>query len=195
MDFFSIFITLFLIMDPFGNIPIFLSVLEKVDPKRRRKVLIRELFFALFIIIITALTGKHIISFLGLRQESISIAGGIILFLISIKMIFPYQMFKMQDDEETEPFIVPLAIPLIVGPSLLAVMLLFSSAHAANMLKLIMAGSLAWLVTFIILLSSTFLVRFLKKKGLVAAERLMGMILVALSVQLFLDGISRYLNQ
>ena len=130
MDFFSIFITLFLIMDPFGNIPIFLSVLEKVDPKRRRKVLIRELFFALFIIIITALTGKHIISFLGLRQESISIAGGIILFLISIKMIFPYQMFKMQDDEETEPFIVPLAIPLIVGPSLLAVMLLFSSAHA-----------------------------------------------------------------
>jgi len=110
-------------------------------------------------------------------------------------MIFPYQMFKMQDDEETEPFIVPLAIPLIVGPSLLAVMLLFSSAHAANMLKLIMAGSSAWLVTFIILLLSTFLVRFLKKKGLVAAERLMGMILVALSVQLFLDGISRYLNQ
>ena len=195
MDFFSIFITLFLIMDPFGNIPVFLSILDKVDPKRRRKILIRELFFALIIIIITALAGKHIISFLGLRQESISIAGGIILFLISIKMIFPYQIFKMEEDADTEPFIVPLAIPLIVGPSLLAVMLLFSSSLAGNLTTLIMAGSSAWLVTFIILLSSTFLVKYLTKKGLVAAERLMGMILVVLSVQLFLDGISRYLNQ
>ena len=182
-------------MDPFGNIPIFLSVLENVDPQKRRKVLIRELFFALIIIIISILAGKHIISFLGLRQESISIAGGLILFLIAIKMIFPYQIFKMQDDSDTEPFIVPLAVPMIVGPSLLAVLLLFSSSHSGSLTKLIMAGSSAWLVTFIILLSSTFLVRFLTKKGLVAVERLMGMILVALSVQLFLDGILHYLNQ
>ena len=194
MEFFSIFITLFLIMDPFGNVPVFLSVLDKVASERRRRVLIRELFIALVAIIGCILGGKQIISFLGLRQESISIAGGIILFLIAIRMIYPFQMFQIKSEYESEPFIVPLAIPLIAGPSLLAVLLLFSSTDVNILLEVILAATLAWSLTFIILMSSTYLLKLLGKKGLVAVERLMGMILVALSVQLFLDGVSQYLN-
>ena len=192
MDFLSVTVTLFLIMDPFGNIPIFLSVLDRVPSKNRRRVLIRELIIALLIILGCVFFGKHVIGFLGLRHESISIAGGIILFLIAIRMIFPFQIMEMRKEAEQEPLIVPLAVPLIAGPSLLAVLLLFSSTEAGNTLQLTLAGGSAWLATFLILLSSTFLLRFLTKRGLVAIERLMGMILVALSVQLFLDGVSSY---
>jgi len=194
MDFLSIFIMLFLIMDPFGNIPVFLSILDKVKQERRRKVLIRELFLALIVIIGSVLGGKQIIAFLGLNQESISIAGGIILFLIAIRMIYPFQIFDIKSEAETEPFLVPLAVPLIAGPSLMAVLLLFSSNESGILSTLLLASILAWAGTFIILLSSTYLLNILKRRGLIALERLMGMILVALSVQLFLDGISVYLK-
>ncbi|MCD6161045.1 MAG: hypothetical protein J7K40_01350 [candidate division Zixibacteria bacterium] len=141
MDFLSVTAALFLIMDPFGNIPVFLPILEKVPPEKRRKALIRELLFAFLAIIGCILCGKQIISFLGLRQESISIAGGIILFLIAIRMIFPLQLYKSKIEDTDEPFIVPLAIPLIVGPSLLAVLLFFSSAETSNLLELIFLAS------------------------------------------------------
>jgi multiple antibiotic resistance protein len=194
MDFLSIFIMLFLIMDPFGNVPVFLSILDKVKPERRRKVLIRELFLALIVIIGCILGGKQIIAFLGLKQEAISIAGGIILFLIAIRMIYPFQIFNIKSESESEPFLVPLAVPLIAGPSLMAVLLLFSSSESGVLTTLILAGVLAWVGSFIILVSSTYLLNILKRRGLIALERLMGMILVALSVQLFLDGISVYLK-
>ena len=195
MKFVSIFMTLFLIMDPFGNIPVFLSVLEKVKPKRRRVILIRELIFALIVIIGCILTGDKIVRFMGLQQESISITGGIILFLIAIKMIFPYRIFEYKDEMESEPFIVPLAIPLIAGPSLMAVLLLFSSSGSGTFIEIILAGSLAWLLTSFILFSSTYLLRFFGKRGLTAIEKLMGMVLVAISVQLFLDGVSMYIKK
>lgn len=192
MEFISIFITSFLIMDPFGNIPTFLSVLDKVEPARRRKILIRELVIALIVIIGCILGGREIIALMGLRQESIGIAGGIILFLIAIRMIFPFRLLELKEEIESEPFIVPLAIPLIAGPSLLAVLLLFSSSEGSQLSTIILATSAAWLLTFAILFLSTYLLRLLGQKGLTAIERLMGMILVAISVQLFLDGMAKY---
>ncbi len=192
MEFLSIFITSFLIMDPFGNIPVFLSVLDKVEPARRRKILIRELLIALTAIVGCILGGREIIALMGLRQESIGIAGGIILFLIAIKMIFPFRMLELKEEIESEPFIVPLAIPLIAGPSLLAVLLLFASSEGSQLSTIILASSLAWLATFVILFLSTYLLRLLGQKGLTAIERLMGMILVVISVQLFLDGMAKY---
>ena len=195
MEFFSIFITLFLIMDPFGNIPVFLSVLDHVEPQRRRKILIRELLISLAVIIGCILGGKQLIAIAGLRQESISIAGGIILFLIAVKMIYPFKMFDIQEDLESEPFIVPLAIPLIAGPSLVAVLLLLSSTEFGQLLFVVLASSLAWFLTSLILFFSTFLLKIMGRKGLIALERLMGMILVAISVQIFLDGISAYFSK
>ena len=186
------FVTLFLIMDPFGNIPVFLAVLDKVAPERRKMILIRELLFALAAVVLSILAGKQIVGLTGLRPESISIAGAIILFLIAIRMIYPLKLFETKDDSDGEPLLVPLAIPLIAGPSLLAVLLLFASSEYPDFLTLGLAALLAWFLTSLILYFSTFLLRLLGKNGLTAIERLMGMILVAISIQLFLDGISLY---
>ena len=140
MEFLSVFVALFLIMDPFGNIPVFLSVLDKVPPERRKKVLIRELLFALAAVIVCILAGKRIVSLMGLKPEAISIAGGIILFLIAIRMIYPFKIFETRDDNDGEPLLVPLAIPLIAGPSLLAVLLLFASSKFPDFTTLALAG-------------------------------------------------------
>ena len=192
MEFLSVFAALFLIMDPFGNIPVFLMVLDKVRPERRRKVLIRELLFALVAVAVCILAGRQIVSLLGLEPEAISIAGGIILFLIAIRMIYPFKLFETKEDTDSEPLLVPLAIPLIAGPSLLAVLLLFASSKTPDFPTLGLAALLAWFLTSLILYFSTFLLRLLGKNGLTAVERLMGMILVAISIQLFLDGVSMY---
>ncbi|MEN1727928.1 MAG: MarC family protein, partial [Pseudomonadota bacterium] len=123
MDLINAAILLFVVMDPLGNVPIFLSVLDKVAPERRYKVLVRELLVALLILFGFLLAGQYLLAFLGLEQASVSIAGGIILFLISLKMIFPVPRSMRDDDEDEqeEPFLVPLAVPLVAGPSAMAV--------------------------------------------------------------------------
>jgi len=194
MEYLSVAVTLFLIMDPFGNIPIFLPILEKVPPERRRKVLVRELLLALVVIVAFVFCGRYAMSFLGLERMAVSVAGGIILFLIGVRMVFPASKGHADQDFEGEPLLVPLAIPLIAGPSLLAVLLLFSTGDPDRLLDLLWAALIAWAATFIVLFSSTFLIRFFTRRGLVAIERLMGMVLVALAVQLFLDGISSYIK-
>ncbi len=194
MEILSISVTLFLIMDPFGNIPIFLPILDKVPENRRRRVLVRELLIALAVIVGTVLCGRYVMEFLGLRQESVSIAGGIILFIIALRMVFPMKSLHKEQEIDGEPLLVPLAVPLIAGPSLLAVLLLFATAEPGRQVDLLLAAGSAWLATFVVLFASTFLLRFLTKRGLVAVERLMGMVLVALAVQLFLDGVSKYLT-
>jgi len=195
MDIVSVTVTLFLVMDPFGNMPIFLSILERVPPERRRSVLIRELLFALAIIVGCILLGKYVMSILGLRREAVSIAGGIVLFLIALRMVFPRRAADADETPEGEPFLVPLAIPLVAGPSTLAVLLLLSSAGPSVWPQLLLAATVAWSGSFILLVSATFLSRFLTRRGLIAMERLMGMILIALSVQLLLDGLGNYLGK
>jgi MarC family membrane protein len=189
MEFLSMAVTLFLIMDPFGNIPVFMPILEKVPVNRRRRVLVRELLIALVVIVGSILCGRYVMEFLGLRQESVSMAGGIILFIIGLRMVFPTRSLQPGREIDGDPLIVPLAIPLIAGPSLLAVLLLFATAEQGGLVNLLFAATSAWLATFAVLLTSTFLLRFLTKRGLVAVERLMGMVLVALAVQLFLEGV------
>lgn len=188
-------ITLFLIMDPLGNIPVFLSILKNVEPKRRTFILIRESIIALIIMILFLFTGQYILSFLGLKQESISIAGGIILFLIALKMIFPHEHTVAENQTEEEPFIVPLAIPMIAGPSVLATLLLLVKSNPNRLFDWFLAVIIAWVISALILLCSPFVQKILKDRGLIAVERLMGMILVALSVQMFLNGVAAYLNK
>lgn len=191
---FSAAVTLFLIMDPLGNIPVFLSALQNVEPKRRTFVIIRETVIALVVMILFLFVGQYLLDFLGLKQESISIAGGIILFLIALKMIFPQEK-KDENQSEEEPFIVPLAIPLIAGPSLLATLLLFVRSEPTRMIDWLIALLIAWGISSLILLASPFVQKVLKERGLIAVERLMGMILVALSVQMFLNGVAEYLKK
>ena len=185
-------ITLLLIMDPLGNIPPFLSVLKHVQPERRRKVLVREILFAYLVLLVFLFLGKYILRLLSLQEETISIAGGIVLFLIALRMVFPDDR-ATSDTLAEEPFLVPLALPFIAGPSTLASLLLLQSSPNST-LQLWAALTLAWAVTAIILLSSTMLYRLLKERGLIAIERLMGMLLVMLAVQMFINGLAKFVK-
>jgi multiple antibiotic resistance protein len=186
-------VTLFLVMDPLGNVPLFLSVLRTVDPARRRAILMREVAIAYGVLVAFLFAGRYLMRFLGLEQSAIGIAGGIVLFLIALRMIFPSDSAMRHPSVEGEPFIVPLAIPLIAGPSALATVLLLQSSTPPPMLFI--ALTVAWAITAAILLSSTFLYRVLRERGLIAVERLMGMLLVMVAVQMLLNGLKVVLNR
>jgi multiple antibiotic resistance protein len=192
VDLFSAVVTLFLIMDPIGNIPLFLSILKTVAPERRRLVLLREIVLAYGVLLVFFFAGNYLLKFLGLDQESISIAGGIVLFLIALRMIFPAEA-STTTEVEGEPFLVPLAIPLIAGPSTLAALLLLQRSAPAQTVSLFLAVTIAWAISGVILFSSTFFYRILRERGLIALERLMGMLLVMVAVQMLLNGIKAFL--
>ena len=195
MDILSAGLTLLLIMDPLGNVPLFLSVLKTVkDETRRQKILIRELFFALLVLLLFLFAGEYLLQWLNLRQEAVSIAGGIVLFLISLRMIFPTEKGIMGEMPEGEPFFVPLAVPLLAGPSTLAMLILLARSQPERIFEWLAAVLGAWAVTCLIMLSSNKLNKLFGKRGLIAVERLMGMVLVAISVQMLMDGITTYLN-
>ena len=194
MEIWSAALTLWLIMDPLGNLPVFMSILKAVPEERRCKVLIRELIIALIIMLIFLFSGESILKVMHLKTESVSIAGGIILFLIGIKMIFPQKGNGSTDEPTDEPFIVPLATPLIAGPSLLAALMLLANRQPDMTFEWTIATIGAWAASSVILLMSGKLYRILGDRGLMAVERLMGMILVMLSVQMLLDGFVHYLR-
>ncbi|MGL5370363.1 MAG: YhgN family NAAT transporter [Plesiomonas shigelloides] len=194
MEMMSAAVLLFLIMDPLGNLPVFMSVLRHLEPKRRRFVLLRELLIALLVMMLFLFAGDHLLSFLNVREETVSISGGIILFLIAIRMIFPKPGGVTGLKPGEEPFLVPLAIPLVAGPSVLAALLLLAKQHPGENMTLVLALLLSWGLSVLILLSSEVLNRWLGTKGLDAMERLMGLILVMISTQMFLDGIARYFH-
>ncbi len=197
MDLLSATLTLILIMDPLGNIPMFLSILNKIpDENRRRKILIRELLLALLVLLVFLFLGRHLLQWLNLQPQSLRIGGGIVLFLISIKMIFPPPSEGIMGQfPEGEPLLVPLAVPLLAGPSTLAMLILLSSNAPEKWMSWLLAVILAWLLTSVVMICSGSLLRLLGEKGLVAVERLMGMVLVTLSVQMLLDGFSDYLRK
>ncbi|HJR72158.1 MAG TPA: YhgN family NAAT transporter [Luteimonas sp.] len=185
---------LFLILDPLGNIPVFLSLLRGMPARRQRIVLARELLIALGVLMLFLWCGKYALEAMHLRQESVSIAGGIVLFLIGIRMIFPPPEGLMGEIPEGEPFIVPMAIPLVAGPSGMAAVMLMGSQEPDRMGAWSLALVLAWGATAAILFSATLLYKLLGRRALIALERLMGMLLVAISVQMLLDGIAAYLR-
>jgi len=185
--------TLFLIMDPLGNVPVFNSVLSKLAPERRAKVIVRELVVALVILMGCLLAGNGILAFLGLSQPSLNIAGGILLFIISLRMIFPGAEHA-SEFEVTDPFIVPLAVPLTAGPSTIAVLLLLSSTRPELIFEWSVALVLAWLGTTLLLVCSPWLIKLIGSRGSRAMERLMGMVLVILATQMLLNGIRDFVR-
>lgn len=185
-------ILLVLIMDPLGNLPVVMSILKHLEPKRRNIVLIREMIIALLIMILFLIVGEKTLAILNLKAETVSISGGIILFLIAIKMIFPDYKEENTKNKPKEPFLVPLAIPLVAGPSLLATLMLLSHQYSNQITSLSISLLIAWSITVtILLLSGTFL-KIIGERGVEALERLMGLILIMLSTQMLLDGISAW---
>jgi len=185
---------LFLILDPLGNIPVFLSLLRGLPQRPQRIIVMRELRVPLGLLMLFPWGGKSGLELMHLRQESVSIAGGIVLFLIGIRMIFPPPEGLMGEIPEGEPFIVPMAIPLVAGPSGMAAVMLMGSNDPGRLMDWSLALLIAWGGTAAILFSATVLYKWLGTRVLMAVERLMGMLLVAISVQMFLDGLNAYLH-
>ena len=194
MDFFfSSVITLCLVMDPFGNIPLFVSALKKVAPERRKTVLIRELLIAMGITVAFLFLGKWFLQMFGINSFSMSIAGGIILFIISIKLVFSNEEETHANPKEEEPFIVPLAIPLVAGPAVLSIVMIIS-AQQPNELITLSAVLMASVINSAVLMLSSPITNVLGKRGLIAIERLSGMILVLMSVDMVMRGVSEFIQ-
>jgi len=186
---------LFLLMDPIGNVPIFVSVLKNVDPARQKKVILRELLIALIIIILFNFIGSALLAFLNVTMPTLLVSGGIVLFLIALKMIFPSKNgTDLEMAHDKEPFIVPLAVPLVAGPAVLAAVMLYSGQHTGGILTTLGAIILAWAASTLILISSPFWKKLLGWRGLVACEKLMGLILTLIAVQMFLEGAEMFLQ-
>jgi multiple antibiotic resistance protein len=195
MSLLSIAFSLFLLMDPIGNVPFYISILKGIDPKRQRVIIVRELLIALAIIILFSFAGNGLMSFLNIECATIQIAGGLILFLLCLKMIFPppHEKHETSPHSVQEPLIVPLAIPLVAGPGVLAAVMIFARQETGYF---VMTGAIliAWAATLLILLAAPFLKRFLGSKGIIALERLMGLILILIAVEMFLGGLGSFLR-
>ena len=192
-SFISSVITLALVMDGFGNIPLFITALKKVAPERRKIVLLRELGIALLIMIAFLFMGKWFLHAFGIHEYSLSMAGGIILFIISVKLVFGGEDEPKNDPKEDEPFVVPLAIPLVAGPAALS-MVMITAAQQSNKLITLGAVVVASLINSAILMASFPLSKLLGKRGLIAIERLTGMILILMSVDMVMGGISAFMS-
>jgi len=186
-------ILLLFVLDPFGNVPILLSVLKDVDQTRRKRIIIREMLFGLAILLFFLFFGGKFLNLFHLETEAVTIAGGVILFIIGLRMIFPPPNGDNPYGFSGEPFIVPIAMPLTAGPSALATLLVMTQSQHHSVLELFLAVLLAWFITTIVLYLSPLLYRLLRNKGLQALEKLMGMLLLIMSVQMFINGIRGFL--
>ncbi len=191
MEVFSTALLLCLVLDPVGNIPAFLAVLNNVPAGKHRRIIVREMLVALATLILFLFLGKYILAALQVSYGSLGAAGGIILFLIALRMVFPGPKGVFHEDLDGEPFIVPLAIPLIAGPGAMATLMLLMARRPDNWPTWLAALLLAWLVSGVILLLAERLGRLLGKRTLVAIERLMGLILTTVAVEMLINGIEQ----
>lgn len=188
MTFANIILILFLIMDPIGNITPFLTLVKELEPNRQKWIVFREMLIALAIMVGFNLIGAYILQFLDLSESTVYLASGLILFLIAIRILFPSATNLRSKLPSGEPFIFPLAVPLIAGPGVLATIMLYSDGvHFEGMM--LAAIAIAWLAAVVILYFADPIKRVLGNNGLIASERLIGMVLVLLSVQRILEGI------
>jgi len=191
MSIFSAALLLFLVIDPFGNIPFFLSVLKHIDYRRQRWIILREMVIALGVLVFFLFTGRYVLLLLDISAPALSMAGGIILFLIALKMIFSDSEEIFGKSPAGEPLIVPLAIPFIAGPSALATVLLLMAREPSRWAEWLVALTAAWFFAAGILLLSNQISRLLGFRVLIAIERLMGMLLTTIAVEMFIKGIKQ----
>ncbi|HEY0491453.1 MAG TPA: MarC family protein [Telluria sp.] len=193
-SFFQTFILLILVTDPFGNVPLFASALAPVEKAKRARIVVRECAIAFAVLLVFMFFGRHFLNALHLSEVALRIGGAVILLLIAIRMIFPHPDGVLGKTDGGEPFIVPLAIPALAGPSALATVLLFSANTmteiAVNVAALASVG-VVWLAVF---LSAEKLQERLGPQVMTAFERLMGLILTAMSVEMLLGGIREFVK-
>lgn len=183
---------LFLIMDPVGNGMLCAAILGGQSPARRRIIIVRELCFALAVIVLFMALGEGLLGLLEIHQSTLRMAGGVILFIISMKMVFPRAEEGLGDPHLEDPFIVPIAVPFIAGPSCLAAVMVY--AHRDPLPVLLPAIGSAWTATLGLMLLAPAMARVLGTRGMRAVERLMGLVLILMSFQMLEDGVRLFIK-
>jgi small neutral amino acid transporter SnatA (MarC family) len=196
VSFASAVVILLLVMDPLGNIPLFVAVLREVEQRRRVHVIVRECLIAFAVLLIFVFFGRKILTLLGLSDIALNIAGGVILFLIALRMVFPRPEGVFgAPGAGGEPMLVPLAVPMIAGPSAIATVMLLASRDPAHIVEAAIALTLAMALTTLVLAASFRLQDILGERGMIALERLMGLVLTALAVEMLLTGVRSFVAQ
>lgn len=193
-EWFSAFMLILLVLDPIGNVPVMSAFLRTTEPKRRSRVIWRECAVALVVLLAFLSSGEWFLQLLGLSRSSIGIAGGIVLFLIALRMIFESAERVFGGLPPGEPFIVPLAVPFLAGPSALASVILLGTRESLSLWEAALALIVAMAVTAFALSQGTRITRLLGARGVDAMQRLMGLLLTAISVQMFLDGLMLFME-
>jgi MarC family membrane protein len=193
-NFFQTFILLLLVTDPFGNVPLFVSALSPVAREKRPRIVVRECAIAFLVLLVFMFFGRHFLTALQLSEVSLRIGGSVILLLIAIRMVFPHPDGVLGKSEHGEPFIVPLAIPALAGPSALATVLLFSSNSTGEVMVHVAALAAVGVVWLAVFLGAEKLQNALGPQVMTAFERLMGLILTAMSVEMLLGGVREFVK-
>ncbi len=191
-SFLTAFITLFLIVDPVGGIPAFTAALKNVDPKRVKIVILRECFIAFLLLALFAFFGRGFMSVLGLTQTALTIGGGLVLLIIALRMLFPSRVGVYGEMEDGEPYIFPIAMPMLAGPSALATVMILVNGAPGQIALWIVAIAVTMLCSAAIIICGDKIQKMIGRKATAAFERLMGLILVVIAVQMFLTGIADY---
>ena len=187
-------ISLLFMLDPIGNIPVVIALTRDLTRSRQRWIIIRESLFALALMLIFLFFGKDILRAIGVQTQALSMTGGVVLFLIGLQMSFPHSQEAMQLASDKEPFVVPIAIPFIAGPGVLAMLMLMNAKANLSIYGNIAALFIAWFVSTIVLLIGQLMMKFLGNKGMDAVQRLMGLTLTAMAVQMFMHGFKEFMR-
>ena len=193
MSFWQIALAIFLVANPIGNIPAFVSLVKDFDFARQKKILFREAIFSFFIAFVFLFIGQPFLKALQISEYAVSICGGTLLFLVALNMIFPPQAQDGQSKIPQEPFIVPIATPLITGGGVLSTIIIYAN-QVQNNLIITLALVVAYIAVTVIVVSSAYLQKILGQKGLLAMEQLMGMMLALLSMQLIVKGTTIFVH-
>lgn len=192
-SFLSAFVLLLLVLDPFGSLPIFIAVMGGVDPQRRRRVALREIAVAFFVLVIFMACGRQFLDVMHLSDRSLEVAGGVILMIIAIRMIFGGAAKDFGPGPSApEPIVFPLAVPMLAGPSAMATVLLLASRQPEKLTEWIVALSMAMAATGAALICADRIHRWLGDSMVLALEKLMGLVLTAMAVEMVLAGLKHY---
>lgn len=191
---YSIALTLFLVANPIGNSPAILALIKDFPFERQKRIMFRESLIALAIALFFQFVGERFLGLLSIKDYSLSLTGGILLFLVSLEMIFPQPVDTQSATvSKQEPFIVPIATPLISGAGLMTMIMIFSKKQD-NDLQISLAICLAWVGVTLVLVTAPYLQKILGRRGLVALEQIMGMILALISSEMIVNGIRLFVN-
>ena len=191
--FLSALVLLLLVLDPLGSLPVFIAVMRQVAPERRAQVALRESALAFAVLVVFMLTGQAFLSLMRLSERSLEVAGGVILLIIAMRMIFASggELYAA-DGKGREPLIFPLAVPLLAGPSAMATVLLLASRQPERLLTWVGALTVAMLFSATVLLGADRIRRWIGSSMVSAIEKLMGLVLTAIAVEMILAGLKRY---